>query len=66
MRINDNWTCFPDEEEEPRLLQLTDQHKNAIRAIRKVRFFVAWRYMRFFLFTIGSKEDVLQQELRKL
>ncbi|XP_052566622.1 potassium voltage-gated channel subfamily KQT member 1 isoform X12 [Culex pipiens pallens] len=39
-------TATPDEDEEPRCVQLTNQHKGAIRFIRKLKYFVARKKFR--------------------
>ncbi|XP_011494650.1 PREDICTED: potassium voltage-gated channel subfamily KQT member 4-like [Ceratosolen solmsi marchali] len=49
-----------DEDEEPRCIQLTNQHKGAIRAIRKLKYFVARKKFREALKPYDVK-DVIEQ-----
>ncbi|XP_048510614.1 potassium voltage-gated channel subfamily KQT member 1-like isoform X7 [Athalia rosae] len=49
-----------DEDEEPRCIQLTNQHKGAIRAIRKIKYFVARKQFREALKPYDVK-DVIEQ-----
>ncbi|XP_048510603.1 potassium voltage-gated channel subfamily KQT member 1-like isoform X3 [Athalia rosae] len=48
------------EDEEPRCIQLTNQHKGAIRAIRKIKYFVARKQFREALKPYDVK-DVIEQ-----
>ncbi|XP_052566625.1 potassium voltage-gated channel subfamily KQT member 4 isoform X15 [Culex pipiens pallens] len=53
-------TATPDEDEEPRCVQLTNQHKGAIRFIRKMKYFVARRKFKEALKPYDVK-DVMEQ-----
>lgn len=49
---------FTDEDEEPRCVQLTNQHKTAIRFIRKVKHFITL-YMRLLLFMTKTSKNMI-------
>uniref|UniRef100_A0A182LS91 Potassium channel voltage dependent KCNQ C-terminal domain-containing protein n=1 Tax=Anopheles culicifacies TaxID=139723 RepID=A0A182LS91_9DIPT len=53
-------TRTADEDEEPRCVQLTNQHKGAIRFIRKMKYFVARRKFKEALKPYDVK-DVMEQ-----
>uniref|UniRef100_A0A1Q3FTL0 Putative kcnq potassium channel isoform i n=2 Tax=Culex tarsalis TaxID=7177 RepID=A0A1Q3FTL0_CULTA len=53
-------SAVPDEDEEPRCVQLTNQHKGAIRFIRKMKYFVARRKFKEALKPYDVK-DVMEQ-----